>query len=238
MIARRQWVIRGWLDDLAGSAFHSQFSTIQVSYFKLKAAKSLHQRNLPFQEEVAPLPLEFKVRLFLNHKMHIPRLRIRVLISLVPKSNFVPVWSSFLNVHLKHLSLFLGLEALALASAAVASTLHLLDHRSHSHDLDLDTLPITSTASPDAKVFVQHLSVNRHLLRNSIVELVQCNLEWCHNILGALLASSTATTPTTEHSREDILCSTTGSTTAFNCLHPTTIVCCPLLPVAEHVVGQ
>ena len=84
-------------------------------------------------------------------------------------------------MHLQNLTIGLRLETLTLFSAAVTRRLHLLYHRPHSDNLGLSHLErlIANTVKHSS---VCHLP-RGHLLRLSIVELFERDLEWLHEFL-------------------------------------------------------
>mmetsp|Transcript_10737 Transcript_10737/g.23976 ORF Transcript_10737/g.23976 Transcript_10737/m.23976 type:complete len:210 (-) Transcript_10737:174-803(-) len=175
--------------------------------------------------------------LFLQHEVHVTRISVGVLVSFVAESDFMSVRSPFLNVNFQNFTFLLRSEALALSTAAVTRALHLLDHRTHTNHLDFDTTTVTAVTGADAKLLVEHLTVDGHLFGGPIVHLLQWNLQWLHYVLGSLATTAASTTTTAaEHGGENVISSTTTTAATFDSFQPTTVVRRPLLLIAQDVV--
>mmetsp|Transcript_77784 Transcript_77784/g.137184 ORF Transcript_77784/g.137184 Transcript_77784/m.137184 type:complete len:211 (-) Transcript_77784:209-841(-) len=176
--------------------------------------------------------------LLLQHKDNISGIRVWVLIGHFPELDLVVVRRALLDVHLKDLSFLLRLEGFALTAAGVALGLHLLDHWSHTHHLNLDSTAIARFALLHALLLVDDLTGDGHLLRGTSVHLLESDLEILHYILGLLAlpcTASAAAAASTEEGLEDV--SGITSSTLLEAFLAVLVVLGTLVGIAQHLVG-
>mmetsp|Transcript_68424 Transcript_68424/g.149409 ORF Transcript_68424/g.149409 Transcript_68424/m.149409 type:complete len:237 (-) Transcript_68424:69-779(-) len=160
-----------------------------------------------------------------------------MLIGHLAELDFVAVRGALLDVDFQDLALLLRPEALAVATAGAALRLHLLDHGTHSHDLDLHTAALAGSALLHAASLVDDLAGDSHLLSGSVVHLFEGNLEGLDDVLGLLAPPATsASASAAEHLAEDV--AAVHAAAFFEALLAEAVVLRSLLGVAEDLVGS
>mmetsp|Transcript_37 Transcript_37/g.87 ORF Transcript_37/g.87 Transcript_37/m.87 type:complete len:475 (+) Transcript_37:289-1713(+) len=198
--------LRHRLYNLTWLCLDQKLSAIKVGQLHLEAAQGLDQGDFSLHIKIGTFALEVSMFLLLQHEDDIAGVSIRMLISHLSEGDLVAIRRALLNVHFQHLTLLLGLEALALTTARVALRLHLLNHRPHADYLDLHATAVTFAALLDTLFLVDNLAGDGHLLGVATVHLLQRDLEVLHHVLGllSLPGSTAAAAASTEEGLEDV----------------------------------
>ena len=153
--------MRTRLDDFAWNDRHVQCPFIEVLDRKLASSERRQEVNLCLTEEIIPLSLEPRVRLFFEHDDHISRHDPRRLIALPVEFDLLARFHPLVDMDLQHLPLRIRLlpiaclapvfrvHHLACPLALIARLLNLLHHRSELTKHHLDTLSAARCAGLD-----------------------------------------------------------------------------------------
>lgn len=137
-----------------------QRSIIEMFDSNFATAKGSEKINVKFSDEVVLLALEAFMGLLVNDNDDVSRLYIRGLVTLSVENDGLTAFHALVYVHLENLLLREDLLTLAITATIlgvydfagtitfVARGLHLLDHRAHLANNELDTTSVTSATRP------------------------------------------------------------------------------------------
>ena len=177
--------------------------------------------------------------LFLDDKDDITRLHVRRLIGLVGEDDLLVVCRTLFDVHLKHFPLLLDLELLAFTIATTTRTLGLLDHGTHTDNLDLDAPAVAVGARSHGLAGINHLAVDCQFAGSTIVQLVKSGLDSVDNVLTLplTLRSSASSHTTAKQGLEHVSSvSTTHARAILHTLLAELVILAALVLVGEDLV--
>mmetsp|Transcript_30622 Transcript_30622/g.62516 ORF Transcript_30622/g.62516 Transcript_30622/m.62516 type:complete len:230 (+) Transcript_30622:663-1352(+) len=176
--------------------------------------------------------------LFLHHKIDVPWLHPRLLICHTTERHFLIVLHALFNVNFQHLALIFSLGIVALPSAHIACSLHLLDH-SWAKLTNLHNSTLTLTAGALGNFSHNYLPIHSQLHRLPVIQVLQAHLERVVDAWSLARTRSPAPPRPTEEHRKQVL-STTSWTSSFftHSFETILVVSCALFGITKDLIRR